>query len=561
MATPQSGNWRDAFRDVFGKIVYAENVDGTILTPGIHFSDGTFQTTAAGAGAASLNITTAASANIPSPLFSPSLVPASLNPFIYAQDINGNYHPLAGIDVTTADGGSGNGPKDPAGILTWFQRQYYRDNLSSTQLFKNAFMSINHLAGVGTSQGNQDRGLAINIFNSTSSSITSFSIASNITTINTGTASSWVPGQHLKPAGLAVGTYLNGVDLTVLTSVGSVLTLSGLTHADVTTTGDSGTLDQTMYGLEGIQVEIDVKGTPVFTGTPDGEMAAASFQCNFAAAGDIATPSYGASSLRLSTNRSGAGRLTGGQAYYGLRSNVFNNAAGDLLDTPFIAGYFTAADFFSSANGIGYGVLIDNAVAGQGGARFLALNIGLAVGDFGTHANDYAIRVLGGLVQLGDNLALNNTNGRGSIISQYNGINTVSNGVPAEFATVDSTGLVASTGTVTLYAVPATGAGQYRVSGNAKITTTGTSPVIGPLTITYTDPDGTVCAMIVPSSNSAGTVSASGNAANSATATGVMLFSTILVNAKLSTNIQYSFPVSGTVGAGAWNLHLKLEAM
>lgn len=146
-------------------------------------------------------------------------------------------------------------------------------------------------------------------------------------------------------------------------------------------------------------------------------------------------------------------------------------------------------------------------------------------------------------------------------ISTYNGVATVSNGHASEIATVDSTGLVASTGTLTLYAVPSNAAGQYRISGSAKLTHTGTAPVIGPLTITYTDPDGTVCAMVIPWINSAGAVAITGNATNSTTATGVLLFSDIVVNAALSTNIQYSFPESGTVGAATWNLHLKCEAL
>jgi len=56
----------------------------------------------------------------------------------------------------------------------------------------------------------------------------------------------------------------------------------------------------------------------------------------------------------------------------------------------------------------------------------------------------------------------------GGKISNYNNIATVSNGVPSEYATVDLTTQGAAIGTTTLYAVPASGAGMYRVSYSAK---------------------------------------------------------------------------------------------
>ena len=100
-------------------------------------------------------------------------------------------------------------------------------------------------------------------------------------------------------------------------------------------------------------------------------------------------------------------------------------------------------------------------------------------------------------------------NGSGKIIT-YNGIATVSGGVPSEVATVDLTAQTAAVGTTTLYAVPASGAGQYRLVWNAKVTTPattgGTSSTLGALTIVYTDPDGVAQTITAGALTSAGAV-------------------------------------------------------
>lgn len=147
-----------------------------------------------------------------------------------------------------------------------------------------------------------------------------------------------------------------------------------------------------------------------------------------------------------------------------------------------------------------------------------------------------------------------------STISNYNGIGTVSNGVPAEYATVDLTAQTAAKTTTTLYAVPAAGAGQYRVSWNAKVTTAaGVSSTLGPLTIVYTDPDGIVQTITAAAQSSAGAIETSdtGN-----TTTTVMLGVPMMLNCKASTNITYAFAyASNAANVMAYNLHIKVEAM
>jgi hypothetical protein len=56
--------------------------------------------------AGGLNISTAVTPNPPSPLYSPSETPASSNPYIFSQDVNGLWHTQAVIDTTTANGPS-----------------------------------------------------------------------------------------------------------------------------------------------------------------------------------------------------------------------------------------------------------------------------------------------------------------------------------------------------------------------------------------------------------------------------------------------------------------------
>lgn len=145
-------------------------------------------------------------------------------------------------------------------------------------------------------------------------------------------------------------------------------------------------------------------------------------------------------------------------------------------------------------------------------------------------------------------------------ITNYNSIATVSNGVPSEIATVDLTGQTAAIGTTTLYAVPASGAGQYELSWNAKVTTPdGASSTLGALTIVYTDPDGVVQTITAAAQNKNGTIETTdtGN-----TTTTVMLGLTMMLNCKASTNITYAMGyASGTPATMTYNLHLKLKAL
>lgn len=138
----------------------------------------------------------------------------------------------------------------------------------------------------------------------------------------------------------------------------------------------------------------------------------------------------------------------------------------------------------------------------------------------------------------------------------YAGIATVSQGQPAEYATVDLTAQSAAISATTLYAVPAGGQGMYRISWSATVTTAATTDsVLGGTNgfqIIYTSPTDSVVKTTIPGN----TIVADDNT------TGTAIGGTLVVYAKLSTNIQYSMGYASTGGtAMAYELHLKLESL
>lgn len=180
-----------------------------------------------------------------------------------------------------------------------------------------------------------------------------------------------------------------------------------------------------------------------------------------------------------------------------------------------------------------------------------SLGSNYAVGTAGTHtaANLYVLE-LGAAT---NNLAA--TGGTDFPITQ--GVNLLTAPSPS-ITQVDLTAQTAAITTATLYAVPATGAGEYRLSWNAKITTAaGTSSTLGALTIVYTDPDGVAVTITAPASIAAGTIATTSAANTTGT---VLLGLPLLLNAKASTNITYAFAYASNAAAAMnFNLHLKLQ--
>lgn len=158
---------------------------------------------------------------------------------------------------------------------------------------------------------------------------------------------------------------------------------------------------------------------------------------------------------------------------------------------------------------------------------------------------------------------LNDTGGAQSAFAgkftTYNNVATVLCGMTSPVASVALVTQSAATGTLTLYAVPATTTGVYVINWNAKVTRAATtSSVLGGLTITYRDPDGVVQTVSATGQLANGTVALTATTNNTTT---LLLGFTITVNAKASTNIQYAFAYT-SVGATAmqYNLNITVEA-
>jgi hypothetical protein len=144
-------------------------------------------------------------------------------------------------------------------------------------------------------------------------------------------------------------------------------------------------------------------------------------------------------------------------------------------------------------------------------------------------------------------------------VTNYGAIATIGNGVPSEYATVDLTAQAAAIAATTLYAVPAGGAGRYRVSWVASVTTVdGAASVLGGaggFQILYTDGDDSV----VKTSPRTVTAGVDTDATNT---TATAISGCIIVNAKASTNIQYQMGYTSTTpGQMKYNLHVVMEAL
>lgn len=149
-------------------------------------------------------------------------------------------------------------------------------------------------------------------------------------------------------------------------------------------------------------------------------------------------------------------------------------------------------------------------------------------------------------------------------ITKYNAIATVGSGIASQVATVDLTAQTAAGG-ATFYAVPASGAGQYRVSWNAKVTTAATgaaTSTLGPLTLQWTDPDGTVITTTGQAAQAVAGTIVQTNATNAINSTGILLGMPVLLNCKASTNIVWAMAyASNAANTMAYNIHIKLEAL
>lgn len=365
--------------------------------------------TVSGSEGSGISIPTAGTVS-PSPAFPTPEAPSGVNPAFYVQDANGEWHAQAGMDTTTVVG-SPNGPTVPQGILLFDRIMYFRDTQSPVQTGKNAFISVNHAANVGTSYGNQDRAIWATMGNITAQ-INSFSInGSNVVTFSLGaidtgfTTQDYVPfviNQRISASALSIGTYLNGVALTILTAsaiVGGVQTItasdSGFTHAAVGTTLDTGRLDQVLYGMANIQMEQDIIGSPTLVSGVDTEFSVLSLQLSDQHTGTISAPNYGSNAIRAQYYRESGAGSWGSNHPACIRSIVTDNNDGthgfDTMTNIMVIGTTVSgnADAY-------YGIHVLAPAVRFGGGQY-----GILIDSFGANSSDYSLSITGGQINLG----------------------------------------------------------------------------------------------------------------------------------------------------------------
>lgn len=143
----------------------------------------------------------------------------------------------------------------------------------------------------------------------------------------------------------------------------------------------------------------------------------------------------------------------------------------------------------------------------------------------------------------------------GGLISSYRGVSTVSGGVPSILASSVQTGKTAAITATTIYVVPASKNGMYKVSFVASITTAAsTSSVLGGTNgfqIKYTDQNDSVVK-----------TSPAGLQVSSVNTTATTISGVFIANCKASTNLQYLMDYTSVGVTGmAFNINIKVEAI
>lgn len=145
--------------------------------------------------------------------------------------------------------------------------------------------------------------------------------------------------------------------------------------------------------------------------------------------------------------------------------------------------------------------------------------------------------------------------------TKYNNITTVSNGIPSEVATIDTTGLTANVGATTLYTTPAA-AGMYRVSAYVVETTAGSlSSTLPNVQIVYTDSDSNT-SVTIDATPVLGVAGIGQTGALTANTVGTVSTGVIVLYVKASTTIQYqTVNYASNLSGMTYALRIKLEAM
>jgi hypothetical protein len=141
-------------------------------------------------------------------------------------------------------------------------------------------------------------------------------------------------------------------------------------------------------------------------------------------------------------------------------------------------------------------------------------------------------------------------------VTNYKNVATAGAGIAPIYVASNLTAQSAAIAATTIYAVPAAGAGMYRVSWDATVTTAATtSSILGganAFQVKYTDNDDAVVKTSAPTTTTANT--SAGNT------TGTQVSGVCCAYCKASTNLQYLFDYTSVGGtAMIYNLHIRVE--
>lgn len=252
--------------------------------------------------------------------------------------------------------------------------------------------------------------------------------------------------------------------------------------------------------------DLPVSGTWAFAGTLSGAFTASG---NVTVSGsptfNTGTPAFQNSSVLFQNTNAATVSTTNGSTQVELKANYWTGSA-SATDTWTIYSQLSAGANAPSALAIQH-------LGGTSGATTVALYAGVTLGE-------------------------------------YNGITTVGNGIPTEYATVNSTGNTANISSTTLYAVPSGGAGFYRVSAYlVETTAASTSSTLPSLTLTWLDETGT---------SQTATIVSGGSASNTV---GTYARGDFTVYSEASQNISYATTGYTSVGGTsmAYSVRIRLE--
>lgn len=218
---------------------------------------------------------------------------------------------------------------------------------------------------------------------------------------------------------------------------------------------DNGTTDtSTHYGLEAIQAELDLQGAPTaINGSPDGEVAVASFQLSDTHTNNFVAPPFGVTAMRITTFRNGAG-LIGSCNYCLSGANIFvSNLSATSFSGGFMSGIeLTMNDTGPSPNASSVGIHINAPPF-----RFINFNRSLQVDNTGTNLKDFNIYSVG-----------SGTGGR-----NFFGGNLYVPNIITAAADIGVTGSMVASGSVSTaqFATPAFNNGNVVVNGTTGATT------------------------------------------------------------------------------------------